>query len=147
MADNMNEIARLRLVRQYYRSTPESHVHGLHSSGDFSQSRTSLASAKEVAPDTTLAAFLQLITIRLSMQRAIVSLVDRDHQVCCSCCHLSTRRTYVLTMSLQYFIAEATRTGHIVDPTIYEKEGDHQWMGCTGFAMQNTTNLSLTNTL
>lgn len=81
MADTKNETARLRLVRQYYRSTPESNVFGLRSSGDFSQSRTSLTSTKEVAPDTTLAAFLQLITIRLSMQRAIVSLVDRDHQV------------------------------------------------------------------
>ena len=81
MANTKNETARLRLVRQYYRSTPESNFYGLRSSGDFSQSRTSLASTREVTPDTTLAAFLQLITIRLSMQRAIVSLVDRDNQV------------------------------------------------------------------
>ena len=84
MADPRHETARLRLVRQYYRASPESNVHHLRSSSELSESRVSLASTKEVAPDTTLAAFLQLITIRLSMQRAIVSLVDRDHQVCCS---------------------------------------------------------------
>lgn len=102
----MREQARLREVHRYYQRPPDQPV-----SDTRRPSRTSVGTTPVAIPDTALTAFLQLITWRLSMQRAIVSLVDKDHQ---------------------FFIAESTKTGNLVDPSSYEEAGDEQWMGCTG---------------
>ncbi len=100
----VKEPARLREVHKYYQrpaDIPDS----------LQPTRTSVGATPIATPDTALTAFLQLITWRLSKQRAIVSLVDKDHQ---------------------FFIAESTKTGSLVDPSSYEEAGDEQWMGCTG---------------
>lgn len=102
----LSEPARLREVHRYYQRPPDEPL-----PNSSVPTRSNVASTPVAIPDTALTAFLQLITWRLSMQRAIVSLVDKDHQ---------------------FFIAESTRTGHLVDPSSYEEAGDQLWMGCAG---------------
>lgn len=102
----LSESARLREVHRYYQRPPDEPFP--HASVP---TRSNVASTPVAIPDTALTAFLQLITWRLSMQRAIVSLVDKDHQ---------------------FFIAESTQTVHLVDPSSYEEAGDQIWMGCAG---------------
>jgi hypothetical protein len=106
MTNVFSEAGRLREVHRYYQRPPEIPV-----PDTAVPTRSNVASTPVAIPDTALTAFLQLITWRLSMQRAIVSLVDKDHQ---------------------FFIAESTKTGNLVDPSSYEEAGDQQWMGCTG---------------
>jgi signal transduction histidine kinase/CheY-like chemotaxis protein len=106
MANLSSEAARLREVHRYYQRPADEPI------PDTSvPTRTNVASTPVAIPDTALTAFLQLITWRLSKQRAIISLVDKDHQ---------------------FFIAESTRTGNLVDPSSYEEAGDQLWQGCTG---------------
>ena len=81
MSDTKLEAVRLRTVRQYYRPSSALQARPSQSSGNSNASQLSAASTRGSEPDTALTAFLQLITWRLSVQRAIVSLVDRDHQV------------------------------------------------------------------
>lgn len=106
MANLSSEAARLREVHRYYQRPADEPI------PDTSvPTRSNVASTPVAIPDTALTAFLQLITWRLSKQRAIISLVDKDHQ---------------------FFIAESTRTGNLVDPSSYEEAGDQLWQGCTG---------------
>lgn len=106
MTNVLSEPARLREVHRYYQRPPDESI-----PDSSTPTRANVASTPVAIPDTALTAFLQLITWRLSMQRAIVSLVDKDHQ---------------------FFIAESTKTGSLVDPSSYEEAGDQLWMGCTG---------------
>lgn len=106
MANLWSEPARLREVHRYYQRPPPAPIPDTGA-----PTRSNVGSTPIAIPDTALTAFLQLITWRLSMQRAIVSLVDKDHQ---------------------FFIAESTKTGNLVDPSSYEVAGDQLWMGCTG---------------
>ena len=106
MANLSSEAARLREVHRYYQRPADQPIPDISV-----PTRSNVASTPVAIPDTALTAFLQLITWRLSMQRAIISLVDKDHQ---------------------FFIAESTKTGNLVDPSSYEEAGDQLWQGCTG---------------
>ncbi|KAJ9226499.1 hypothetical protein DTO169C6_1227 [Paecilomyces variotii] len=62
------------------------------------------------SPNATLTSLAQLAALRLNAQRALISVVDRE---------------------TQYFIAEATRSLNLRDPSKYENEEDVLWAGCS----------------
>ncbi|CZS95515.1 related to nik-1 protein (Os-1p protein) [Rhynchosporium agropyri] len=70
--------------------------------------RSNVTSSKISSPDTALTAFCQLITWRLGVQRAMISLIDAE---------------------TQYFIAEGTKTVDLVDNRKHAP-GDDLWLGC-----------------
>lgn len=71
--------------------------------------QSSTSSTKLSSPDTILTAHAQLVAWRLNMQRAMVSLIDRD---------------------TQYFVAESTKTLHLDDTTKQDNPDDALWAGC-----------------
>jgi len=70
---------------------------------------SAIPSSKATSPDTVLTAHAQLVAWRLNMQRAMVSLIDRD---------------------TQYFVAESTKTLHLDDTTQQDDAADALWAGC-----------------
>lgn len=74
-----HEADRLRELHKYFRAnTNDASTKSSKESGDSSQD---YGAGDHDTPDTTLTALLQLIAVRLSKQRAIVSLVDKNDQV------------------------------------------------------------------
>ncbi|KAF5879053.1 putative two-component sensor protein histidine protein kinase (dhkj) protein [Botrytis fragariae] len=71
--------------------------------------QSDITSTKISSPDTSLTAFCQLVSWRLEVQRAMISLIDDG---------------------TQYFIAESTKSLNLVDATKH-KPGDELWLGCT----------------
>lgn len=67
-----------------------------------------LSASKAGIPDTILASYAQLIAWRLNMDRALVSLIDRE---------------------TQYFVAESTKTLHL-DTGLADDPTDAVWAGC-----------------
>jgi len=67
-----------------------------------------LSASKVGMPDTSLASYAQLIAWRLNMDRALVSLIDRE---------------------TQYFVAESTKTLHL-DTGLADDPTDAIWAGC-----------------
>ncbi|KAG9247471.1 M4GK, histidine kinase-group I protein [Calycina marina] len=108
-ATYISEPTRLREVRKYYY---RGNVHD--SATGTVKDNLGIAGAtdgaKVTSPNRTLTSLMQLVACRLNMQHAIVSIVDEN---------------------AQYFLAEATRTLNLVDPTIHES-GDSLWLGCGG---------------
>lgn len=78
MSKAKHEAARLRSVQRLYHSPR----YGDDGPTDVSLPKGALGTDNVSTPDSALMAFLQLVTIRLSKQRAMISLVDQDHQVC-----------------------------------------------------------------
>ena len=60
--------------------------------------RVEVESNGTAMPDSALTAFLQLVALRLSKQRALISLIDEDHQV-----RMSTLDTDVLATSMSAY--------------------------------------------
>ncbi|KAF2085486.1 hypothetical protein K490DRAFT_46464, partial [Saccharata proteae CBS 121410] len=69
-----------------------------------------LEATRSNAPDSVLTAHAQLVAWRLNTQRALISLIDRE---------------------TQYFVAESTKTLHLVDDQRFENPSDAIWAGCT----------------
>jgi len=75
-----------------------------------------LASEPPNSPDSTLTSFAQLVTWRLGMQRALVSVIDRE---------------------TQYFVCEATKTLDLEDTTRTEEPSDAIWAGVREIRIHN----------
>jgi len=73
-----NEAARLRNLQKFHGN----HRSNSGSGSSISSVRTGVESSHSSLPDSALTAFLQLVALRLNKQRALVSLVDEEHQVC-----------------------------------------------------------------
>lgn len=76
----------------------------------FQPPESKLGSSKATSPDTVLTAHAQLVAWRLNVQRAMISLIDRD---------------------TQYFVAESTKTLNLADTTQQDDPADALWAGCT----------------
>ncbi|RAK74650.1 hybrid sensor histidine kinase/response regulator [Aspergillus fijiensis CBS 313.89] len=62
------------------------------------------------SPNLVLTALAQLAAVKVGVQRAIISLIDRE---------------------TLYVVAEASRSLNLGDNTLYEDDGDGLWMGCS----------------
>lgn len=65
--------------------------------------------SRSAVPDTVLTAHAQLVAWRLNVQRALVSLIDRE---------------------TQYFVAESTKTLDLANADEFESPNDAVWAGC-----------------
>ena len=92
------EALRVRQVRKYL-SLPNNGRNDIKRTED-------VTSTKVTSPNTTLTAFTQLLTWRFDAERAIISLVDSDHQ---------------------YFLAESTPGLDLDGP-----QEEWLWAGCSG---------------
>ncbi|KAL3418454.1 hsp90-like protein [Phlyctema vagabunda] len=99
-APSTTEALRLRSVRQYTFARD----------GRNGPPPLAVSATKNTSSDTALTMFCQLITWRLNVQRAIVSLVGRNDQ---------------------YFLAESTSTLNLADTSEEDENGASLWMGCT----------------
>lgn len=74
-------------------------------------SRVTLStSTVKSSPNLVLTALTQLAAVKLGVQRAIISLIDRE---------------------TLYVVAEASRSLHLRNSDSYDDDGDGLWMGCT----------------
>ncbi|KAJ5569003.1 CheY-like superfamily [Penicillium hetheringtonii] len=74
-------------------------------------SRATLStSTVKSSPNLVLTALTQLVAVKLGVQRAIISLIDRE---------------------TLYVVAEASRSLHLGNSDSYDDDGDGLWMGCT----------------
>ncbi|KAL3449848.1 two-component sensor protein histidine protein kinase [Aspergillus insuetus] len=62
------------------------------------------------SPNLVLTALAQLAAVKLGVQRAIISLIDRE---------------------TLYVVAEASRSLNLGDNNVYDNDGDGLWMGCS----------------
>ncbi|KAF7958133.1 hypothetical protein EAE96_003696 [Botrytis aclada] len=115
--EGISDSARARELYKYYQPTApintETCFPAPQSSAEpgnqNSEVQSDITSTKISSPDTSLTAFCQLVSWRLEVQRAMISLIDDG---------------------TQYFIAESTKSLNLVDATKH-KPGDELWLGCT----------------
>ncbi|TGO55885.1 hypothetical protein BCON_0085g00370 [Botryotinia convoluta] len=115
--EGISDSARARELYKYYQPTASINTEtcfpapqsSTESGNQDLEVQSDITSTKISSPDTSLTAFCQLVSWRLEVQRAMISLIDDD---------------------TQYFIAESTKSLNLVDATKH-KPGDELWLGCT----------------
>ncbi|ATZ47737.1 hypothetical protein BCIN_03g00460 [Botrytis cinerea B05.10] len=115
--EGISDSARARELYKYYQPTTSINTEtcfpapqsSTESGNPDLEVQSEVTSTKISSPDTSLTAFCQLVSWRLEVQRAMISLIDDG---------------------TQYFIAESTKSLNLVDATKH-KPGDELWLGCT----------------
>ncbi|CAL3966640.1 unnamed protein product [Diplocarpon coronariae] len=112
--DGVTDNQRARELYKYYQPTPlapekpEAELTAEDEQIRDIKVKSNITSSKISSPDTALTAFCQLVTWRLGVQRAMISVIDAE---------------------TQYFIAEGTKTVDLVDSNKHAA-GDEIWIGC-----------------
>lgn len=83
----------------------------------FQPHKSTVSVGRFATPDTVLTAHAQLVAWRLNVQRALVSLIDRE---------------------TQYFVAESTKTLDLADSDEFEEPDDAIWAGVRRFPRLRT---------